>query len=229
MRPIVRSSTCIKSNDQSALVRLDWDALKEAAMTAADLDDLGRNVRSAAIGDRQPISQAARRWRPLALISLLSGVLMCLPAWGHAAGLDCPEIGPPRAVPNLLTDVQAKLVASGNSIDLTNEIYDLINRLQIEKPNLSYAELTNVLIAAYCPVVASMPGLSAAEKWHRMQQFDALLRQQLAANMTPAGTLIIANVPLPPAVYRELRSQAARINQTPSQFMAAILARAAGK
>lgn len=229
MRPIVRSSTCIKSNDQSALVRLDWDALKEAAMTAADLDDLGRNVRSAAIGDRQPISQAARRWRPLALISLLSGVLMCLPAWGHAAGLDCPEIGPPRAVPNLLTDVQAKLVASGNSIDLTNEIYDLINKLQIERPNISYADLTDILIAAYCPVVANLGNLTASEKLRRMRQFDTILQQRLAANMMPPGSLIIANVPLPPDVYRELRSQAANIDQTPAQLMTAILSRAAGK
>ena len=167
--------------------------------------------------------------RRIAMMLLLGGFLLGLPAHSHAGALDCPEAGP-GAVPDLLADsTQVKLVTSGNSVEVANEIYDLINRLQIEKPNLSYAELTNVLIAAYCPVVASMPGLSAAEKWHRMQQFDALLRQQLAANMAPPGTLIIANVPLPPAVYRELRSQAARINQTPSQFMAAILARAAGK
>ena len=74
-----------------------------------------------------------------------------------------------------------------------------------------------------------MPGLSAAEKWHRLQQFDALLQRELAANMMPAGSLIIANVPLPPAVYRQLRSQAAVANQTPAQLMAAILAQAAGK
>jgi multidrug resistance efflux pump len=40
--------------------------------------------------------------------------------------------------------------------------------------------------------------------------------------------LIIANVPLPPAVYRELRSQAASVDKTPAQLMAAILSRAAG-
>jgi hypothetical protein len=61
-----------------------------------------------------------------------------------------------------------------------------------------------------------------------MRQFDKILQQQLAANMMPSGSLIIANVPLPPAVYRELRSQAAAVNQTPAQLMAAILSRAAG-
>jgi hypothetical protein len=45
----------------------------------------------------------------------------------------------------------------------------------------------------------------------------------------PQGSVIIAEVPLPPPVYRELRSQAASIGQTPAQLMAAILSRAAGK
>jgi hypothetical protein len=62
-----------------------------------------------------------------------------------------------------------------------------------------------------------------------MRQFDALLRLQLAANLMPPGSTIIANVPLPPAVYRELRSQAATADLTPAQLMANILARAAGK
>jgi hypothetical protein len=77
--------------------------------------------------------------------------------------------------------------------------------------------------------MASAPQLTATEKWRRMQQFDAILRQQLAADTMPQGSLIIANVPLPPAVYRELRSQAAAVDQTAAQLMASILARAAGR
>src|SRR5262249_24435829 len=42
------------------------------------------------------------------------------------------------------------------------------------------------------------------------------------------GTLIIANIPLPPDVFRELKSQAASSHQTTTQLMAAILTRAAG-
>jgi hypothetical protein len=62
-----------------------------------------------------------------------------------------------------------------------------------------------------------------------MQRFDAILRQQIAADTMAQGSLIIANVPLPPAVYRELRSQAATVDLTPAQFMGIILAKAAGK
>ena len=78
-------------------------------------------------------------------------------------------------------------------------------------------------------MVANQANLTAFEKWRRMRQFDATLQQQLASNMMPAGSLIIANVPLPPAVYRELRSQAASVGQSPAQLMTAILSRAAGK
>ena len=174
-----------------------------------------------------PSSAVVSRWKCIVFAFLLSGVLGCLPARGHAAGLDCPEIGP-GAVPNLLADLQIKLVSSGNSIDVTNEISDLINKLQIAKPDISYAELTDVAIAAYCPVVANTASLTASEKWRRIHQFDTILQQQLAANTLAPGTLIIANVPLPPAVYRELRSQAAKVDQSPAQLMAAILSRAAG-
>jgi hypothetical protein len=168
-------------------------------------------------------------WRNGIAVAILSITLAGLPIRGHAEGLECPEIGA-AAIKNLLADsTQAKLVTSGNSVDVANEIYDLINRVQIEEPNISYAELTNVLIATYCQAVAKVSDLSAAEKWRRMQQFDAIVRQQLAANMMPAGSLIIANVPLPPSVYRELRSQAATVHQTPAQLMAGILTQAAGR
>ena len=180
-----------------------------------------------AFEDVSPLLVSLRRWKRLAFALLLSGLFMCLPARGHTAGLDCPETGP-GAVPDLLAGLQLKLVMSGNSVDLANEINYVINKLQIEKPNISYAELTNVMVAAYCPVVANMASLTASEKWHRMRQFDTILQQQLAANTLAPGTLIIANVPLPPAVYRELQSQAAMADKTLAQLLSAILSRAAG-
>ena len=177
--------------------------------------------------DTSLLSSSASRLKRFAFAFLLSGLLVCMPGRGHTAGLECPELGP-NAVPNLLTELQVKLVTTDNSVDLTNEINDLINKLQILMPNISYAELTNVIIAAYCPVVTNTASLTASEKWRRIRQFDTILQQQLAANTLAPGTLIVANVPLPPAVYRELSSQAAKVDQRPAQFMAAILSRAAG-
>jgi hypothetical protein len=158
-------------------------------------------------------------------------MLFCCPArQSHGAeNLECPEIGP-GWVPDLIGDAAGGgLFTTKNRVDLANEINDSIVRLQIASPNISRSDMQNVLIAAYCRVVAREPGLGASEKWSRMRQFDNILEQQIAANTMPAGTLIIASVPLPSDVYQELRRQAVASKQTPAQLMAAILARAAGK
>jgi hypothetical protein len=146
-----------------------------------------------------------------------------------AGNLECPEIGAGH-VPDLIGDrTGAGLVTMTSRAELTNEINGAINRLQIGDPNISWTDVQNVLIAAYCRVVADAPGLSVSEKWRRMRQFDRIVEQQIAGDALPAGSLIIANVPLPPAVFRELRSQAAAVHLTTAQFMADILGRAAGR
>ncbi|MCP3465382.1 hypothetical protein [Bradyrhizobium sp. CCGUVB23] len=121
------------------------------------------------------------------------------------------------------------LFVSENRVDLANEINEAINRLQLANPNVSWSEVQNVLIAAYCRVVARKAGFTAAERWSRMRRFSSVVEQQIAANLMAPGELIVANVPLLPGVFRELRSQAAASGQTTSQLMAAILTRAAGR
>ena len=163
------------------------------------------------------------------LVALLS-LLCCSAAQGYAAeNLECPEIRPGQ-VPDLIGDATGGgLFATENRIELANEINDATNRLQISDPNISWSDVQNVLIAAYCRVVSRKAGLTAAERWERMRQFVSVLEQQIAANRLAPGTLLIANVPLPPDVFRELRSQAVASGQTTTQLMAAILTRAAGK
>jgi hypothetical protein len=179
-----------------------------------------------AMQDRRRFSESFFRWKRIAFPLFVVGALALLPIRTQAAGLDCPELGP-GSIPNLLSDLQVKLVPSADRLELTNEVNDLINKLQILAPNISYAELTNVIIAAFCPTIANA-NLTSSEKWERMRLFDTVLQRQLAADVLPPGTLIIANIPLPPAIYRELRSQAAKAGQKSTEFMAAILTRAAG-
>jgi hypothetical protein len=161
-------------------------------------------------------------------------VLLMLLCWSAqnsfgAQNLECPEIGT-TSVPDLVDDASGGgLFVSQNRVDLANEINEAINRLQFANSNISWADLQNVLVASYCRVVARHGGLSAAEKWSRMRQFDNVLERQISANMMPVGTLIIASVPLPPDVFRELRRQAFVSSQTPAELMTAILSRAAGK
>src|SRR5271156_3217554 len=147
----------------------------------------------------------------------------------YAAGLECPEIGQ-AGVPDLTSDpARAKLLLGGAGADLANEISDLINQVQLKEPSISNADLTNGLIAAYCPLVAQAPALTSAQRWSQIHRFEKAVQQQLAANALPPGSMIIAEVPVPPTVYRQLRSQAAAAGQTPAQFMGSILATAAGK
>jgi hypothetical protein len=111
----------------------------------------------AALGQRsaRQIGRARRPARRIRLACLLvaGSLLVFAPAQGHAAGIECPVAVPD--VPDLLgNEPQFRLNSTGSSIDLGNEIDYLINKLQIERPNISSAELTNVLIAAYCSEVA---------------------------------------------------------------------------
>jgi hypothetical protein len=175
-------------------------------------------------------TEALLTYRCIEYVLVLLILLCCSAGQSYAADtLECPEIGS-GSVPNLIGDATGGgLFTIDNRVDLANEINESINRLQIASPNISWSDVQNVLIAAYCRVVARKPGLTATEKWDRMRQFDSVLERQIAANMMPAGTLIIANVPLPPDVYRELKRQAAVSSQTTSQLMTAILTGAAGK
>ena len=65
-----------------------------------------RTAMATATAFQDPISGSASppRWKRIAFVFLLSGVLGGLPARDHTAGLDCPEMGP-GAVPNLIADV----------------------------------------------------------------------------------------------------------------------------
>lgn len=47
-----------------------------------------------AFPDATPLLSLVLRWKCWAFVLLLSGLFVCLPGRGHAAGLDCPEIGP---------------------------------------------------------------------------------------------------------------------------------------
>jgi hypothetical protein len=163
-------------------------------------------------------------------LSVQPGLLMgTLATSAKAAGLECPDIGH-VGVPDLTSDSsRAKLLVGGVGADLANEVSELINQLQLKEPGISNADLTNGLIASYCPLVAQAPGLTSAQRWSQMHRFVEVLQQQLAANDLPLGSMIIAEVPVPPAVYRRLRSQADAAGQTPAQFMGSILTAAAGK
>ena len=151
-------------------------------------------------------------------------VFGCLPS--AAAACECPETGK-GAVPALISPVQAKILAGGG-YDLGNETNELIMRLRTERPGISFAEITNELMAAYCPIIAAT-SLSPEAKLERLNTFGALVRERLASETLTPESSILAAVPLTPDVYRALRNKAEQAGKMPSEFMAAILTKAAAE
>jgi hypothetical protein len=91
-------------------------------------------------------------------------------------------------VPEVTSEpARAKLLLGDAGPDLANEIGELINQVQLKEPAVSNADLTNGLIAAYCPLVAQAPGLASAQRWSQMHRFVQVLQKQIAANDLPPG------------------------------------------
>ena len=82
---------------------------------------------------RSPLAIFCKRRRNrIGFAVVLVSLICCSAATTYAAdNLECPEISPGR-VPDLIGDATGGgLFATENRIDLTNEINDAINRLQI--------------------------------------------------------------------------------------------------
>jgi hypothetical protein len=159
-------------------------------------------------------------------IGIVSALLVPICQASAGAAFECPETGK-GAVPALISPVQAKILAGGG-YDLGNETNELIMRLRAERPGISFAEIANELMAAYCPIIAAT-SLSPEGKLERLNTFEALVRKRLASEDQTVESSILAAVPLTPDVYRALRNKAEQAGKMPSEFMAAILTKAAAE
>jgi len=202
---------------------------------ATIIERLARPVATAACGNADRRARGGGRRNALLQAGCAVGLALGFALGGmalssgrvQAAGLECPEEGP-NAIPDLLAGSrQIDRMTNGNEVDLGNEIRGLINKVQTEKPGISNDQIIDVLLAAYCPVVAHLSQISFAQKWRLMRQFDAVLNREVTAANMPAGSLIIASVPLPPPVFQSLTNKAEAKDQTPAEFMAAVLTEAA--
>jgi hypothetical protein len=152
-----------------------------------------------------------------------------LPAWAHAQALECPMIDRTAVARLDSADSQIQRMTFGSDVDLAHEISGLIKVVKDQNPAASYDTIVDTLIAAYCGALARNPNISPAKRWQRIHEFDRVLMQQVADNTMTPDSSIIANVPLPPAVYQTLTNQAKASGQKTVDFLAAILTNAAGK
>jgi len=163
-----------------------------------------------------------RKWLQAGLAAFAAAALQ-LSSPAHGAGLECP------ASTGVVSEANFKGLMSAKVADVANEINEIVYRMQVERPNISYNEMTDSLLGAYCNALVRVANVPANEQWKLMRRFERIMESQLSANTMPSGTEILATVPLPPAVFNALRSQAAGAGQTTAQLMTAILSAATGR
>jgi hypothetical protein len=136
------------------------------------------------------------RLRRRSLWRRLGTALAASSSQAHAAhAFQCPHAQEGAASASL-TAADPEILKSEDRVDLATEINDVVDQLQLQQPGLSYAQVVNALVAAYCPIVVELPNLTDAQKHARVTRFSALARQLTPANSLPSGSLVIATVPL---------------------------------
>jgi hypothetical protein len=166
--------------------------------------------------------------RQLKCCVIALGLSLAAAPAGAAAPPECPH-AQEGAVSAALNAADTEILKSGDPGFLAAAINEIVNRLQLQRPGLSYAETVNALISAYCPIAAALPDLSDAERQARMARFAVLAQRLAPEESLPPGSQVLASVPLPPEVYRTLSAEAAVHNVTLAQFLAKMLTRAAGQ
>ncbi|MBU6426213.1 MAG: cytochrome C, partial [Rhodospirillales bacterium] len=65
---------------------------------------------------------------------------------------------------------------------MANRTRELITAVKAGNNTISQADLTNTLVAAYCPVLAQQPGMSLAAKRDALKDFIAAAQPLIAAH-----------------------------------------------
>jgi len=100
------------------------------------------------------------------------------------------------------------LMAHATPEEVGNRVHVIISQLHREKPNLSDAELTNMLVTAYCPILADAQDLSDEEKHQYLATFSSKIYQVLSKERLPPGSRILVQVPLAPDVLGKVEADA---------------------
>ena len=113
---------------------------------------------------------------------VLGSLGIALLCWSQqASAFECPRMEKtgPGVLQETKQDEQAlsQMFAGG---DVEDKIGVAVSDLQKRYPKASDTELVNYLIGAYCPIVASMPNLSDAQKTSRVEHFAATVFELLA-------------------------------------------------
>jgi hypothetical protein len=158
------------------------------------------------------------------LVGALAVTLLALPA---AAAVECPRAGA-GGMPAVATDWKdSDFPLDADDITSVDKIDAILQRVRKDQPGISYPSLVNALTAAYCPIVVRQPNRTDAEKRAQLTHFDTLLQQRIAAAQSAARDQILAEVPLSAKTMNAVTTAAANAHETPAQWMADVVGKAA--
>ncbi len=142
----------------------------------------------------------------------------------------CPKVGPSLIGGTLATADEADLLASATDGDLMNRMTSVIQQLRTDNPDAGVTEIANAMDAAYCPVVANNPRLSASEKSDHLVQFNRRVGQILALTVpVPGGTGAAITATVTGAQAEAIAQAAQTAGMTPAQWVAKQAVTASGQ
>ncbi len=138
-----------------------------------------------------------------------------------ARALNCPKVGPSMVAGTLATADEADLLATATDGDLMNRMTSVIQQLRTDNPAAGVTEITNTMVAAYCPAVANNPQLSRGEKVDHLAQFSRRVGQILAQTVpVPGGTGAQITTTVTGAQAEAIAQAAQGAGMTPAQWVA---------
>ena len=91
--------------------------------------------------------------------------------------------------------------------------------MRAANPGVSDGELSDDLVAAYCPVLATDAELSFEQKQSRLSAFLSSVTNILAQGQMPTGSKVLLQVGVPQSVVTEVDAAARAAKQTRDQWI----------
>jgi mono/diheme cytochrome c family protein len=185
------------------------------ALTDQQVADVANYVRTAWGNPGTPDATTA-------LVASLRGKLAPTDLGSEAAkALDCPAVSSTGAS-GTLTDPGSGILELMQGVTpdtLDNRVTEIIAQVRAANPGVSDGELSDDLVAAYCPILATDAQLSFEQKQTRLSAFLSSVTNILAQGEMPTGAKVLLQVGVPQSVVSEVDAAARAAKQTRDQFI----------
>jgi mono/diheme cytochrome c family protein len=138
-----------------------------------------------------------------------------------ARAFGCPKVGASLIAGTLATPDQANILASGTDADMLNRITGVIQQIRTDNADASVTDISNAMVAAYCPTIANNQTLSRGEKFDRLTAFNQKVGVLLQDTSAPAGpSKVLITATLTSAQAQAIATAAQTAGMSPGQWLA---------